>query len=302
LPSENPSFTGEENPVTQWENFQIQVIDFLESGIPRHDGQGDRYLGLTEVADYFQTGVEIHIMTPQFEIINTPIGVVEYKRPAELQYNDMIMLLLAKTRLILDGRARTTPVSPFIWAYQPEDDREGSVGSMRLDTTRRGRALYQFDPLGRVRNRGNAIYRRARLIMEGDDLFNRHRQVEFGQVYFDEWQDEDADLRILTTPDDLSCGGQIYSEDEVSGTIPHTPSMINKSNLSSTHVMENAYVPCLVVFLHFFVAWNVILHRSILAMELCYAQFLTEFVRCNVDLHVTSHLSIGKHIQFLCVQ
>jgi len=208
----------------QAEAFQTQVIDFLESGLPRYDGQGERYLSLTEVADYFQTEVEFHIMTPQFEIKNTPKGVVKYKKPAELEYHSEIMLLLAKVRQILNRRVHATVVSPYIWAYQPLDDRRGSRDSVTLDTTRRGRALYQFDPLGSVRNRGNAIYRRARLIMEGDDIFNQGREVKFGQVYVSEWQAaEDANLRTLTVPGDLSCGGQIYSEDEVSGTISPKP-------------------------------------------------------------------------------
>ncbi|RDL34708.1 uncharacterized protein BP5553_07836 [Venustampulla echinocandica] len=185
-------------------DFENRVLRFLDEGSPRYNRPwpNNRYIGLREVAHHFQHGVEVHIMTPQLEVVDTDDDGVEYVVPVNLHYRNRVMQLMGAVQTIM--REQGWFVWPSIWAYQALDSSDPE-GDWLLDNTLRGKALYQFDPFG------TTTRQRARLIMEGEQLMGQVNDVRFGQVYIQDWSAVDIRSMDETT---LSCGGQMYSESE----------------------------------------------------------------------------------------
>jgi hypothetical protein len=197
------------------DDFQTQVIDFLRIGLER--AGGGRYPSLRGVKRQFQTDVQAYIMTPQKE---ASAPVAEGQQPTDdtvtyvegLQYEDMVRGLREEVESIL----KLKPNTAVIWPYKARNH-QSQEGQIALDTTRSGKALYQFDPAH------SETHQQARLIFEGDTFSTGTIEIVKGVVYRDVWPRVTPDgLRSLfvvptNAPQQglLPCGSQFYDENKV---------------------------------------------------------------------------------------
>jgi hypothetical protein len=197
-------------------DFQQQVINFLNNGLPRLDGTGN-YPSLAANAASFQTNVNAYIMTPQAEDDNAPAGQVIYL--PGVRYNDKVIQLKNRVAGILDPQGTLDLANRIpIVTYQALD--AGLPGGPRtpglttLENTAKGRGLYQFDP-DQSTNR-----QKARLFFEGSN--NAEFSIVRGRIYQDTWEKPPASNQLFTLPKVsgptsglLSCGDRFFNESEV---------------------------------------------------------------------------------------
>lgn len=176
--------------------FERTALDFLDDGI---DAIGQaQFQGLRDVANYFPVGDDVtsaFIMTPQNEAEAAVDGngddtSVFYTEG--LLYQGKITQLMAKIESLIPGIPITVRQYQAMNALAPNAD--------EIFNTRRGKALFQYDPRATTRQKG------VRLYLEGDRAMNKF------------WAPED---RLLSGPESQSttqssCAGQSYDRNQVS--------------------------------------------------------------------------------------
>jgi hypothetical protein len=179
--------------------FQITVLDFLYTGLDIINNV--QFRSLQENVDFFPAEgfgqAKAYIMTPQNELASAvsadatnPDLKVHYIDG--LLYENKIMQLRDEIRNIIPD------IPVVIRSYRALNAKDPSVA--RLFYTRRGKALFQYDP-----DANSAGQRGARLLLEGELRHN------------DFWEPE---VRLLPgneppNPPLLSCAEQIYADNEV---------------------------------------------------------------------------------------
>jgi hypothetical protein len=180
--------------------FQITALDFLQTGYDPINNV--KFQSLADVVQYFPVGAEgrakAYIMTPQNELDdsvtagsgNADLSVYYIQG---LLYKDKIDQLTDRIKSLIRG------IPVIVQTYQALNSEDPAVA--RLFDTRRGKALFQYDP----RAKSGRTPSGARLFLEGKKKYN-----EF-------WSPE---VRLLSGPESqnqplLSCAGQAYEDNKV---------------------------------------------------------------------------------------
>lgn len=206
-------------------NFQRSVIDFLSTGKDWPTGRVRQNVKLAELSNFFTPGFDAgaFILTPQNEKDAAQDagaevdGKVVYEEG--LLYQPLVDKLIDAVKNVLPDRV---PVTAF--TYQALDG-----GNDDLDTTGRGKALFQYDP--EARETDGVVRRGARLIFEGINIeITDPRPMTFlkGVVYEKYWDQDNNGVnedRLLSSPESqasdsdqqgssLSCGNQVYGSND----------------------------------------------------------------------------------------
>lgn len=205
------------------EAFVETTLDFMDAGLEGDNGVF--FQGLRPHKDDFGAGVQAFVLTPQREADpavaedpddpdgDTDDPSVHYLDG--LNYEEEIGRITARLSNIFPG------ISPTVVSYRAINKNDPSTSPL-LDTTARGKALYQYDPESfkqGERRPGVSLY------FEGNSFRTTIGgvtvNVQKGRVYRDVWKDApDAgeNIRLFADPQPLQlsiCAGQSYDFTQV---------------------------------------------------------------------------------------
>jgi len=180
--------------------FVKKTLVFMDKGLLGF--RKHRYEGLKPHKDDFKTDIRAYIYTPEEEEepavdMDGELGDVSVHYVGGIMYEDKINRIRAKLNEIFPASIYTE-----VHTYQAINQDDVAIAP-QLETTARGRALYQYDPQA-SRQEDGSFRRGARLFFE--------RSV----VYNERWDAPTVATSFFAQPDLLlECAGQPYDVTQV---------------------------------------------------------------------------------------